>query len=170
MKSFFTGMLGGITIISIILLFFLFSSHFYTYKLMIINPNRIDSLEKYQDKIHLIKDLQKDNLILTPQEYADNVVSYYNTAFTILIFLFILFSFVSYFHLKFLSKEQIHKTLEDSLKDSKKFEEIIMSAFAGKADDKYATQEQFDELNNKIETLRFNEDEPNNNQIDQPQN
>lgn len=123
----------------------------HTYHIQIINPEQVESINKYVDKVMLIKEMQRDGILLTPQEYTNNIVSYYNTAITLLVFLFILFSFLSYFHLKFLSKEQIKKILEETIQDSKTMEKIIMDTFAGKADDKYETRENVDSLRDIVE-------------------
>lgn len=151
MRSFFSGMLGGAVIITIIVLIGIFSTNLHVYNVQIINPKNIDSVDKYVNKIALIKEMQKDGILLTPQEYTSNVISYYNTAITILIFLFILFSFISYFHLKFISKEQIQKIFEEKIKDSKEMEQVIMNAFVGKADDKYETIDRVDGMRERLD-------------------
>lgn len=152
MKSFYSGMLGGAILLAIIIVIIMFSMPFHTFNVQIINPRNVDSIDtKYTNKIELIKQMQNEGILLTPQEYTSNIVSYYNTAITILVFLFILFSFLSYFHLKFLSNEQILKIFEEKIQDSKKMEEIIVSAFSGKADDKYETIERVEILRDRLE-------------------
>jgi hypothetical protein len=165
MKPFFSGILGGAVIITIVALFFIFSSNLFIYNVQIINPINVDSVHKYVNKIELIKEMQKDGILLTPQEYTSNIVSYYNTAITLLVFFFILFSFIGYFHLKFVSKEQIQVIFEEKIKDSKEMEKVIMNAFAGKADDKYETIENVDDLRERMDTCektlasKFDEDD-----------
>jgi hypothetical protein len=153
MKSFFSGLLGGILLISIALIF-VFSMKFHVYNVQIINPKLIDSIDNYNNKIQLIKEMQRDGVLLTPQEYTSNIASYYNTAIAILVFLFILFSIVSYFHLKSSSKEQIQeltlKIFEEKIRDSKEVGQIIMDTFAGKADDKYASLEDVEDLRERL--------------------
>jgi hypothetical protein len=156
MKSFISGMFGGAVMLAIIVLICLFSLNLHKYNVGIINPKQSDSLT-INNKVDFINQLHKDGTILTPQEYTSNVVSYYNTAITLLVFLFILFSFVSYFHLKFASKEEIIKILEEKMKDSKQMENIIMEAISGKADDKYATIESVELLKQQIEGEKVEE-------------
>lgn len=162
MRSFFSGILGGAVLVTIIIIITMTSFEFHSYK--IVNASRCDTTYNNVAKVKLLKELEKEGVLLTPQEYTSNIASYYNTLITILIFLFILFSFLSYFHLKFLAKEQLQeqvlKIFEDKIKDSKQMEKIIIEAFAGKADDKYASIESVEALNEKIENfLQDNYDE-----------
>jgi amino acid transporter len=151
MKSFLSGVFGGAVLITIIALICIFSLKLHAYNVSILNPNQLDSLTINAKRIELINELHREGAVLTPQEYTNNIVSYYNTAITLLVFLFILFSFVSYFHLKFVSNEQIIKILGEKMKDSKEMEKIIMEAISGKADDKYATIESVEALKQLIE-------------------
>jgi|ERR1035437_4220089 amino acid transporter len=151
MKPFLSGIFGGAVIIAIVVLICIFSLNLHTYNVGILNPKQIDSLTINANRIELINKLHREGTLLTPQEYTNNIISYYNTAITLLVFLFILFSFVSYFHLKFVSNEQIIKILSEKMKDSKEMEKIIMEAISGKADDKYATIESVEALRQLIE-------------------
>lgn len=146
MKPFLSGMFGGAAILAIIILVCVFSLKLHSYNVGVLNPNQLDSLTINENRIDLINKLHIEGAVLTPQEYTSNIVSYYNTAITLLVFLFILFSFISYFHLKFVSHEQILKILGDKMKDSKEMEKIISEAISGKADDKYATIESVEGL------------------------
>lgn len=151
MKSFLSGVLGGAVLIAIIVLICIFSLKLHAYNVSILNPKQLDSLTINANRIELINELHREGTVLTPQEYTNNIVSYYNTAITLLVFLFILFSFVSYYHLKFVSHEQIIKILGEKMKDSKEMEKIIMEAISGKADDKYATIESVELLRQLID-------------------
>jgi amino acid transporter len=153
MKAFVSGMLGGAVLLGIVTLICLFSLNLHLYNVAILKPKLNDSINIQKNKVELIQDLHNEGTILTPQEYTNNIVSYYNTSITLLVFLFILFSFISYFHLKFLSNEQINKALEEKIKDSKEMERIIMEAFAGKADGKYESIENVDSLRDIIDEM-----------------
>lgn len=144
-------MFGGAVLIGIVTLICVFSLNLHTYNVMLVN-NQQTNLTLDKSKIELIKELQKDKIILTPQEYTNNIASYYNTAITLLVFLFIIFSFISYFHLKFLSKEQITKALDERIRDSKELERIIIEAFSGKADERYETIENIQVLRDLVDS------------------
>jgi hypothetical protein len=153
MKSFLSGLIGGAVMLAVVLLFCVFSLKLYHYNIGIINPQQIDTTYTSANKLLMLKELHGEGTVLTPQEYTNNIVSYYNTAITLLVFLFILFSFVSYFHLRFLSNEQIHRQLENKIKDSREIEEILLDAFTGKADSRYETIENIEVLRDAIDQL-----------------
>ena len=169
MKSFLLGILGGVTVLSLLILCF-FSFNLYNYSIKIVNPTHVEVSEKYSEKAKLIRELENDGILLTPQEYTSNVISYYNTALTILAAMLIIFSVVGYFHLKFLSSKQIHDSLRDSLKDSKEFETIITETIFGKAEDVFASLSKMDGAETRIgnietsievlkEEIEFNNDD-----------
>lgn len=172
MKSFLAGIVGGAVFISIIALVCIFSLNLHSYKVKVINPKIVESQNSDTAKTELINQLLDDGVILTPQDYTSNIASYYNTAITLLVFLFIIFSFIGYFHLKFISKEQIHKALEEKLKDSKSMQTLLEEAFIGVADDKYARLdilERIEELENELDKLK-QANEPKDEQVIPKQN
>lgn len=132
---------------------------FHVYNIQIINPKLVDSIDNYNDKVQLIKEMQREGILLTPQEYTSNIASYYNTAIAILVFMFVLFSIISYFHLWSSSKEQIQeltlKIFEEKIRDSKEVEQIIMGTFAGKTDDRYVSVEDFETIKERF--LKYEE-------------
>jgi hypothetical protein len=153
-SPFFSGLLGGILVFTILFMLSIFYFNIHSYNIRIINPKVIDSLEFKTDKINLMSKMEKEGILLTPQEFTNNIVSYYNTSITVLVFLFILFSIISYFQLRVISNEQVQKSLEEGLKDSKKFQDIIMTAISGKADDKYTNIETTEIIQEDLETLQ----------------
>lgn len=151
MKPFFSGVLGGAVLLTIVAVFCFFSMNLHVYKVAVVNDKPSDSLAVFNDRNDIIKELHDNGVILTPQEYTNNVVNYYNTAITLLVFLFVIFSFVSYYHLKALSKDEMRKLLEDKIKDSKEIEEMFLEAFTGLADERYQSREDADEWREIIE-------------------
>jgi hypothetical protein len=152
-KSFLSGLLGGILAFSLLILLSLFVFHLHSYKIGIINPTMIDSAKISTDNLESMWELKREGILLTPQEFTNNIVSYYNTAITILVFLFILFSVVSYFQIKVISTKQVQESLELGLKDSVTIQELIMKSFSGRADDKYSTKEELQEIKDQIEDI-----------------
>lgn len=152
MRSFIAGLLGGILIISLFILI-LFKFNLYNYNIKIINPKKIDQYEYKYTKSAILKQLEEDGILLTPQEYTSNLIEYYNTALSILAGLLIVFSVVSYFHLRFLSRSQINEILKENLRDSKEFETIINDTIFGKAEDKFINYEQYDQLLQRLDDV-----------------
>ena len=144
MKYFLYGVFGGIAIIAVFLIV-IFSCNLFNYNIRIINPVKKEVSENFSEKAKLMIELEKDGILLTPQEYTNNVVTYYNTALTILAAMIVLFSVISYFHLKFLSEKQIIDTLKKSL-DTKEFKTTIKESIFGKAEEIFASVETADEI------------------------
>jgi amino acid transporter len=61
----------------------------------------------------LIQKLHKDKLILTPQEYTNNVVGYYNILVVVMASLMVVFSIISLFHFRNSIKEQVSEKIDD---------------------------------------------------------
>lgn len=156
-NPFFSGFIGGCALVAMIFMIVVFFFNVNSNRLLIINPQRMNVINNDVNRIRVIQEMERDGILLTPQEYTSNIASYYNTAIAVLVFLFIFFSILSYFHLKSLSEEQvklqINETLEKLLEDSKQFEEIIKHSIRGLLDDEYATQEYIEELEKRIEGL-----------------
>lgn len=113
--------------------------------------------------------------LLSSDEFASRITDYYNTLVAVLTALFVLFTVVTYitirskFDSKFEDKardledkqrQKIVDELRNMLSDSKRIEEVIISAVGGDVEDKIVTQEEMEELSsivgncgNNIKTL-----------------
>jgi hypothetical protein len=152
-KSFLSGLIGGIVVFAVLVVLSLFIFNLHSYKIGILNPSNIDTAKYKSEKIALMQELENKGVLLTPQEFTNNIVSYYNTAITILVFLFILFSVISYFQIKVISTKQVQESLEQGLKDSITLRELLINAFSGQADDKYSTKDELQEIKDQISDL-----------------
>lgn len=138
MKAYWSGFLGGITIVGIICCILFYCKGYNHIPVMLVN-HTIDTL--VCSKLEAIHELEAKGVILTPQEYTNNISSYYNTIITILVALFILFSFVTYTHLKYVAEEQIQERLKKLLTTSSEVRSIIQSTISGFADEQYIRRE-----------------------------
>lgn len=160
--SFTSGLIGGMVIIVLFLWLILNNNNdLIHYKIKIVNPAKIEKIENYSNKAKLIKELEEDGVLLTPAEYTNNVSSYYDAAITILATMLLIFSFLSYFQLRFLSRQQIRQEVVEQMTDSKKVREAIF----GKGDEIYAYAETVDSLIGEVrgmatELERINEKIP----------
>lgn len=107
------GMLGGFIVIAIFMLI-LVSSSFFNYriridKFMISNTTSNNQHGESYSSIYDLKNkveedlrakLKNDSYILTPAEYTNNIVSYYNTFLLILSVMLAAFSFLSFIYIK----------------------------------------------------------------------
>lgn len=153
MKEIINGVVGGFLVISLFLLI-IFNTNLFNYEVKILVGKNADSLENYTDKVKLIKELQGNGIIVTPQEYTNNIVNYYNTALTIVLAILILFSIMSYIQLRFISRRQIEEVFKDSLKDSKEFDQFVSEAIFGKAEERFVKIGDIGDKLAEIEDLR----------------
>ena len=133
------------------------STDIFNYKFEIVIGNDTSKVAENYNKQMLLKDLVKDGIILTPQDYTNNIVNYYNTALGILTALIIIFSVVTYFHIRFMSKQQINEVFKEVLKDSKEFETNVLNAVFGRADSKFASIERADEIETRLREIDIEE-------------
>jgi len=140
MKSFINGILGGIILVVLIIVVFMLC-HKHN---LAIHPVYIGNIEAIKDSIALpemqmkldaIKQLKEQGVLLTPQEYTNNVVNYYNTIITLLIALLAVFSLVTFFHLKFITTDEVKKNTTELLRKSPDVQGIILENIKGKIDE-----------------------------------
>jgi hypothetical protein len=140
MRGFINGILGGIIFVVITIAVFMFCHRHNA----VIHPVYIGNIEAVKDSITLpeiqmkldaIKQLKEQGILLTPQEYTNNVVNYYNTIITFLIALLALFSLVTFFHLKFITSDEVKKNATELLRKSPDVQKIILDNIKGKIDE-----------------------------------
>ncbi len=160
-KSFFAGLLGGCLIIGVFIITLL-CLNIFNYNVSILRAQTKDEcLKTDSTNKEIIADLLKNDIIQTPERYTGNLVNYYNTALLILSAMIVVFSFLSYFHLKFLSEEHLRKRLK-----SEEFEQTVLNTIFGKAEEGFSTREEFDKLKQNLNDLQSKIDLINNSFVD----
>lgn len=156
-KYFFGGLMVGATLVIIVLIVAVLCKGHDFVPLRIINPCAIenDSIP-HSNKVAIIKELETKGILLTPDEYTSHIVSFYNSLIACLIGTLIVFSFLGYFSMKSKMKEQIQESLEDMMRDSKKFESTILENVYGRATEDFVQVEDFDNLKKDIQGLKSN--------------
>lgn len=139
---------------------------------------KIDSLCRYNEninKIQILKEMRDKGELLTAEEFAARVTSYYDTLVAALGTMFLLFTIATYFSTKqafenkFESKEKdidrkrdqierdlgnkLRKELQSMLRDSRSFREELVDAIKGNIDGQFVTYEKFDDLENYIKDI-----------------
>lgn len=114
-----------------------------------------------------LKKMREKGELLSSDEFASRITSYYDTLVAVLTALFVLFTLVTYitfksrFEIKLEDKardleinqrKNIVEELRSMLSDSKKLDDVIKSAVGGKIDDAIATQEEVDDLSLAVES------------------
>lgn len=138
MKAILSGFIGSLLMTALMCLFLFYCMGYDHIPVKIIN-HKVDST--MCSKLDVIHELEAKGIILTPQEYTNNISNYYNTIITILVALFILFSFVTYTHLKYIAEEQIQERLKKLLTTSSEVKDIIKGTISGFADEQYVKRE-----------------------------
>ena len=142
----YQGMLGGGIVISFFLIILL-SLNLFNYRVQInkVNINTVnssdstvvineedilDSHKAYRKQ--LFENLKKDRSILTPQEYTNNVVNYYNSILLILSLMLAAFSFLGFVYIKSQAIDIIDERI-----NSDEFREDVVELLVGRAGDTY---------------------------------
>ena len=110
------------------------------------NDKKLNSL-----KNGLLQKLHKEKLILTPQEYTNNVVGYYNILMVVMASLMLVFSFITIVHFKNSIKEQMSEKI-DEVVNNKDIQNNIVEKLKDKTSDWAGEmiEEVSDQIDNKI--------------------
>lgn len=115
-----------------------------------------------------LKRMREKGELLSSNEFAARITSYYNTLVAVLTALFVLFTLVTYLtirskfeamfedaarDLENKQRERIISELRSMLSDSKKIDEVISTAIGGHIDDSIATQEEVDDISESVESI-----------------
>lgn len=152
MKAFWCGLLGGSLLIAMVLVV-LFWIEGYNYTPIMVVNHTIDSTV-ICSKTDIIHELENKGIIITPQEYTNHISNYYNTILTFLVSLFVIFSVVTYFHLKYVAEEKIIKSVKELIINSYEVKDTIRNIIRGLADDEYIGNEEMESyVDQKISAL-----------------
>ena len=138
----------------------------------------IDSLYRYDrnlSKNQLLEEMKHNRELLTAEEFANRITSYYDILVAVLGTMFLLFTIATYFSLKqaceskFESKakeiddkqfqierqqeEIIKATLLNQLRDSRSFIDTFVEAVKGNLDGQFVTYEKLDDIENYIKGI-----------------
>lgn len=164
MKAFLIGVLSSIaTLIVVVCVCLAFDMHnkIFTpvYIISLKDELQINHINNcnIKEKLREVQELKDKGVLLTPQEYTNNVVNYYNTIIVLLVTLLALFSVVSFLHLKFIALDEVKKNVTELLRKSPEIQEVLVSNFQGKIDETLPQREEFEELRRQVELLSIND-------------
>ncbi|MFA9389321.1 MAG: hypothetical protein ACERKD_05915 [Prolixibacteraceae bacterium] len=157
---FYSGILGGFSIVAIFIVIVLsvnFSSHRIQISKVNVNTSLLsdsitscnsDSIIQIQSryKKQLLNELNQAKLILSPQEYTNNIVNYYNNFLMVLSVMLAGLSFLGFVYLKSQSNDLISARL-----NSEEFKDEVKTQLIGEAEGRY--RELLSDLENKIINL-----------------
>jgi hypothetical protein len=159
-SPFYFGMLGGALIVAIFLIV-LFSLNLFNYRIHIdkIYVNALQGTDTIQETVgsafnaqiefkkQMVAELQKDKIVLTPQEYTNNVVNYYNNLLMFLSIMLAAFSILSFVYLRAQSNDLIQDKLQ-----SEEFKEEVSEALVGMAESRF--RDRLSEIQDELKSIR----------------
>ena len=126
----------------------------------IVHPEKIqvDSqgeqfLQMSMPEYKLLKSMRDKELLLTPAEYTNNLVGYYNTLIAFLSIFFLVFTIAGYFYVRNLSKAEVRKEAVEIIKDSRVYRDEVLTSIRGEFDGQYVLTEVYSELEERVADL-----------------
>lgn len=112
----------------------------------------------------LMASLRDKGYLMTPAEYTNNMIGYYNTLIAFLSVFFVVFTIAGYFAIRGLSKKEVREEARELLKDSQSFRSEVLETIKGQFDADYVLTDVYDdkvkELDERVATLETNQAEP----------
>lgn len=112
----------------------------------------------------LMASLRDKGYLLTPAEYTNNMVGYYNTLIAFLSVFFVVFTVAGYFAIRGLSKKEVRDEARELLKDSESFRSEVLSTIKGQFDADYVPMDTYEDkvkdIEERVATLETNQKEP----------
>lgn len=87
----------------------------------------------------------KAGRLMTADQMSDKITGYYDKLIDVLIALFVLFTVISYFAIRNLSKKEVRDEAREILQDSSKFKGDVLEVLRGEFDGAYLSHEDYDE-------------------------
>lgn len=112
----------------------------------------------------LMASLRDKGYLMTPAEYTNNMIGYYNTLIAFLSVFFVVFTVAGYFAIRGLSKKEVREEARELLKDSQSFRSEVLETIKGQFDADYVPTDVYEdkvkELDERVATLETNQAEP----------
>jgi len=117
------------------------------------NAASLDTNCYFSDDIGIVSNstlekLKNSKILLSPQEYTQNVVSFYNTLLTFVAIGVAAFGIFLFFHIQNITndqvQEQVDRLVTEKLRDSVYVHKLIKDNIFGELDDDFVKQEEYD--------------------------
>lgn len=161
------GIAGGLVVI-VLTIAILIWVHPFNYKaVMIIEQTQIASDSRPRLSIpetEFMASLRDKGYLMTPAEYTNNMIGYYDTLIAFLSIFFVVFTVAGYFAIRELSRKEVRDEARELLKDSESFRNEVLVTLKGQIDADYVLVETYEdkikELDERMATLETNQTEP----------
>ena len=94
----------------------------------------------------ILREEMKAGRLMTAEQMSEKITGYYDKLIDVLIALFILFTIISYFVIRNMSKKEVRDEAREILKDSNKFQRDVLEVLRGEFDGAYLSHEEYDEI------------------------
>ena len=91
----------------------------------------IDSAKFVALKDNILREEMKAGRLMTADQMSDKITGYYDKLIDVLIALFVLFTVISYFAIRNLSKKEVRDEAREILQDSSKFKGDVLEVLRG---------------------------------------
>ena len=124
-------------------------------------------------KIEFLKDMENRGVLLTPEEYTGHMLQFYSTLVAVLVGLFVVFSFLSFFILNDSAKKSIERkvgeidkeiknqvivSLKDVMRDSREFDERLSALVKKFISEEHVSEEDISTIKNDLKECLKNID------------
>lgn len=106
----------------------------------------IDSASFIALKNRIFREEVQAGRLLTANQMSEKITGYYDKLIDVLIALFVVFTVVSYFAIRNLSKKEVREEARDILEDSSKFKGDVLENLRGEFDGAYLSHDEYDEI------------------------
>ena len=106
----------------------------------------IDSASIMALKDRIFREEIQAGRLLTANQMSEKITGYYDKLIDVLIALFVVFTVVSYFAIRNLSKKEVREEARDILEDSSKFKGDVLENLRGEFDGAYLSHDEYDEI------------------------
>ena len=106
----------------------------------------IDSVSFVALKNKILREEALAGRLLTANQMSEKITGYYDKLIDVLIALFVVFTVVSYFAIRNLSKKEVRDEAREILQDSSKFKGDVLENLRGEFDGAYLSHDEYDEI------------------------
>lgn len=146
-QSVVSGIIGGLLVVAILLVVFICGGKFDYRAIVLVDQTVLQDTvmtEISAPEYELMNSLREKNVLITPSEYMNNLVGYYDTLIAFLAIFFVVFTFVGYFCVKSMSKKEVREEAREILKDSESFRNDVLNVIRIEFDGNYVAKENYE--------------------------
>ena len=137
-----SGLVGAISVIALILIILPLLGTFNFQSTYILNSTATD-VTFFFFFFKCLKRMEESGFLLTPNDYTNNVVNFYNALLTGIGIVFIIFSVISFIIIRDNNSKETRKAVREFLNDSKTFKDEVTNSLIGEFDEIFVHKEEY---------------------------